>query len=112
MNNRYRFVSHWRVCGDMQEVYEIISDPLAYPRWWPSVYLDTRLVAPGDEHGRGKRVRYHTKGWLPYTLRWESCATEVDPPQHLSIRATGDFNGRGKWTIEQHGDFVNITFHW
>jgi hypothetical protein len=112
MSNRYEFVTHWHVRGDVREVYLLISDPLDYPRWWPSVYLETSLVAAGDEHGRGARVRYFTKGWLPYTLHWESCATELDPPQRVVIRATGDFNGRGEWRLEQRSDFVDATFHW
>ena len=60
----------------------------------------------------GKRVRLHTKGWLPYTLRWESCSTESARPYRLAIRAVGDFDGRGIWTLEQDGQYVNVTFDW
>jgi len=111
-SNEYHFITRWRVQGASDEVYDLISHPLEYPRWWPAVYLQTEEVAPGDERGVGRRIRLHTKGWLPYTLHWESCSTESARPRRLAIRATGDFDGRGIWTLEQEGQFVNITFDW
>lgn len=110
--NQYKFLTRWRVRATPQQVYDLISDPLDYPRWWPAVYLDTKQLAPGDAHGLGRRVHYHTKGWLPYKLRWESCSTEADCPRRIAIRATGDFDGRGIWTFESDGEFVNVTFDW
>jgi hypothetical protein len=69
-------------------------------------------LEPGDANGIGRRFRFHTKGWLPYTLRWESQVTEIDPPNRLVIRATGDFDGRGIWTLQQQGGAVAVDFDW
>jgi hypothetical protein len=60
-------------------------------------------LSPGEAHRIGRRVRLLTKGWLPSKLRWESRATEADPPRRLAIAATGDFEGRGIWSLEQNG---------
>ena len=111
-SNEYRFITRWRVQGTADEVYDLISHPLDFPRWWPSVYLQTDELDPGDVSGIGRRVSLHTKGWLPYTLRWESCSTESSKPQRLAISASGDFVGRGVWTLNQDGDFVNLVFDW
>ena len=111
-SNEYHFITHWRVRGTADEVYDLISGPLDYPRWWPSVYLQTEELALGDDNGLGRRIRLHTKGWLPYTLRWDSCSTEAARPVRLAIRASGDFDGRGIWTLAQDGDSVNLTFDW
>lgn len=111
-SNEYHFITRWRVRATAEEVYDLVSHPLDYPRWWPSVYLKTEEVASGDKNGIGRRVQLHTKGWLPYTLRWESCSTEAVRPQRLAIRATGDFDGRGIWIIDQDERFVNVTFDW
>src|SRR5437660_1762581 len=100
MNNEYHFVTHWQIRGTPDEVYELISKPLNYPIWWPSVYLATTPIAAAETNAAQPRTRYHTKGWLPYTLRWESAVTEAIPPRRLVIRATGDFDGRGIWTFE------------
>ena len=116
MSNQYHFITRWRVRATAAEVYDLISDPLDYPRWWPSVYLKTTQIAPpqaaGDAGGPGRRIRYLTKGWLPYMLRWESCVADADRPNRIAIRATGDFDGRGIWTFESQDDFVNVTFDW
>jgi len=112
MTNTYHFVSRWRVKGSADEVYDIISQPLEYPRWWPSVYLNCREVAAGAANGTGRRNLFRTKGLLPYTLRWESSITEAAPPDRLEFEAAGDFEGRGVWTFVQDGGFVDITFDW
>jgi uncharacterized protein YndB with AHSA1/START domain len=112
MTNDYHFITHWKVEASAEEVYDLISDPLGYPRWWKSVYLQTEELERGDESGVGRRFRMHTKGFLPYTLRWESCTIEAKPSQRLQIRASGDFDGRGIWTIKQNGRLVEVQFDW
>ena len=110
--NEYHFITRWRAEGTADEVYDLIRDPLDLPRWWPSVYLRVVEISPGDEQGIGRRVHMHTKGWLPYTLDWDSCSTEATRPRRLALRASGDFKGQGIWNFEQDGRFVNITFDW
>ena len=112
MTNSYYFITRWRVQATAEEAFAIISDPLEYPRWWPEVYLATADLLPGHPGGVGRRVRLHTRGWLPYTLRWESTVTEVSRPHRLEIRASGDFNGRGIWSLVEDGEFCDITFDW
>jgi hypothetical protein len=38
--------------------------------------------------------------------------SENKKPYGFTIKAYGDFNGRGIWTFEQDGDYCNITFDW
>ena len=76
------------------------------------MYLDVRRSTPPDERGLRQRVRLHTKGWLPYTLQWELVVTRAAIPSTSAIEATGDFVGRGIWTITQDGAFVNATYDW
>jgi len=112
MNNRYEFISRWRIEGTCGEVADVLGDPLAAPRWWPSVYLDAEETRPADARGLGQRVALHTRGWLPYTLRWEVEVTESRYPHGSTLVARGDFDGRGVWTFEQDGPFVNATYDW
>ncbi len=112
MTNTYHLVSRWRVKARAEEVYDIVSQPLEYPRWWPAVYLNVREIAPGGRGGVGRRVRLHTKGWLPYTLRWEATTTAAESPRRIAIEASGDFNGKGVWTFTQDGEFVDIQYDW
>lgn len=108
----YAFLTHWRIEGTCGEVADVLGDPLALPRWWPSVYLDVRELRPPDARGLGRRVALHTKGWLPYTIRWEFEVVESRYPNGYTIVADGDFDGRGVWTLEQDGAFVDVTYDW
>ncbi len=110
--NEYHFVSQWRVEGTCGEVADVLGDPVALARWWPSVYLAVQELRPGDSRGVGRRVKLHTKGWLPYTLTWELEVVESRYPYGFTITAAGDFDGRGVWTFEQDGAAVNITYDW
>jgi uncharacterized protein YndB with AHSA1/START domain len=112
MNNDYAFLTHWRFKATVDQVYDLISEPLEYPRWWPSVYLEITELDPGDATGIGQRLRLHTRGWLPYTILWESVATEIERPRRLAIRALGDFDGAGIWTLTQDGEFTDVLFDW
>jgi hypothetical protein len=81
-------------------------------RWWPSVYLDVQELEPGDKNGIGKVVSLFTKGWLPYTLRWQFRVTANRSPYGFSLEAWGDFVGTGNWTFAQNDHWVNITYDW
>jgi len=111
-DNRYHFLTEWRVEGTCGEVADILGDPLSLARWWPSVYLRVDQIAPPDARGVGRRVALLTKGWLPYTLRWEFEVVESRYPHGFTIVAQGDFDGRGVWTFEQNGRFVDIRYDW
>jgi hypothetical protein len=105
VNDRYHFITRWRFRAAPDEVFAIISDPLDYPRWWPSVYLSMRELGP-------KRVRVVTRGWLPYKLRWDAETIEAQEPERLVIRAAGDFEGTGVWSLASDGDYTDVTFDW
>lgn len=110
-SNDYRFITHWHVQGTMKEVTDILGNANDLVRWWPSVYLSVKTLKEGDEKGLGKEVSLYTKGWLPYTLRWNFRVSEVTE-NSFTITAWGDFDGRGIWTFEQDGSLVNITYDW
>jgi hypothetical protein len=111
-SNQYRFVTRWQVEGTCGEVADVIGEPMELTRWWPAVYLAVQEIARPDARGLGGRVRLRTKGWLPYTLTWEFVVTESRYPYGLTLEAFGDFVGRGVWTFEQDGPFVNVTYDW
>jgi hypothetical protein len=100
------------VRSTVEEVTEIIGNARDLARWWPSVYLDVQEIEPGGEDGVGKVIDLYTKGWLPYTLRWQFRVTEVRRGQRVRLEAWGDFVGRGIWTFEPDGEWVKITYDW
>lgn len=111
-SNDYHFVTHWRVEASIEEVWRLISDARDMPRWWPSVYLNVRQLEAGDENGLGNVFELHTRGWLPYTLRWQLRVTELQFPTGYSFAAFGDFVGRGVWVFMQDGSRADVRFDW
>ena len=110
-SNEYHFITHWRVKSTIKEVADILDNAADLVRWWPAVYLDVQVLQPGNEQGLGKVVSLYTKGWLPYTLRWQFRVTQVRA-DGFTLEAWGDFEGRGIWTFEQDGPLVNVTYDW
>ena len=110
----YHFITNWQVEATCKEVYTILKEADDLDRWWPSVYLDVATRQKGDTHGLGKIVELYTKGWLPYTLKWQFRVTEVHPDtcSGFSLEAFGDFVGRGIWTFEQESNNCNINYDW
>jgi len=109
--NDYHFITRWRIHGAIDEIGHILADASGLTRWWPSVYLDVRELAPGDARGLGKVLDLYTKGWLPYTLRWQCRISEIGP-DGFTLQAEGDFVGRGIWTFAQEGEWALITYDW
>ncbi len=110
--NEYHFITHWRVSASCEEVYRTLEDINALTAWWPSVYLDVKVLEKGLAGGVGKVVALYTKGWLPYTLRWQFKVTSTSFPKGFALDAIGDFNGAGVWSFTQDGNDCQITYDW
>jgi hypothetical protein len=113
LSAEYNFITNWRLQGTAQEVSAVLEEPLGLARWWPSVYLEVKILEPGDPvtHA-GRVIGLYTKGWLPYTLRWSFTVTESRAPHGFTLVARGDFVGTGIWTITQDGNFVDVRYDW
>jgi hypothetical protein len=108
----YHFRTRWRVRGTREEVAEVLGDADDLVRWWPSVYLDVRVIEEGGAGGVGRVVDLWTKGWLPYTLRWRFTTTRSSGVDGFQLRAEGDFVGTGTWVFKQDGEWVNAYYDW
>src|SRR5512135_3377092 len=95
LSNDYHFITTWRVTATLTEVNDLIGNAPDLARWWPAVYLQAKELQAGDAYGLGKVVDLYTKGWLPYTLRWQFRVIESHYPHGFTLEAWGDFVGRG-----------------
>ncbi len=119
-SNEYHLVTRWSLPATPEEIADILfRDAEDMARWWPSVYLRVRLLEAGDEHGVGALVALHTKGFLPYTLRWNFRVTEADLPNRLRLDSEGDFIGRGIWRLTPlravdgvDGPLTEVEYDW
>ncbi len=89
--NDYQFITHWRVPGTLNEVADILRKAEDLPRWWPAVYLDVKVLEPGDADGVGKVVDLYTKGWLPLHLALAISRHRIELSIWLFARSVGRF---------------------
>lgn len=109
----YHFFTVWTLEASPEEVYQILEQPEDLPRWWGSVYLSVRIAHPGRPGGLGKVAELHTKGWLPYTLKWAFEVTQTDYPYGFSLQARGDFLGTGIWRFTRmSGGRCEVSYDW
>src|SRR5437763_9166152 len=106
----YHFVTEWRVTATVDEVKAILGDGPSLPRWWPSVYLSVDVIERGGPGGAGAVIDLHTKGWLPYTLRWRLSITDPLTDAGFALAADGDLEGTGRWRFAPNGPEVGITY--
>jgi hypothetical protein len=109
--NDYQFYTDWYLEARRDLVYDVLFDGGDFPRWWPEVYLAARVEAAADG-GRGTRIHLHTRGRLPYTLRWTAEIVACERPKGFTLQATGDFVGRGIWAFTQDGRVTHAHFDW
>jgi hypothetical protein len=124
--NDYDFFTVWRVPGTVDEVTAILTDADSLPVWWPSVYLSVVPTPaaggspgekdPGNEDddisSTKQSYHLHTKGWLPYTLRWTMTPHEPVTREGFGLSAAGDLRGTGRWSFVPDGPETVVTYRW
>lgn len=109
MANDYHFLTEWHFNATEDEIRTILGDATDLPRWWRAVYISAERIQAGDANGIGETIRLHTKGYLPYTLKWDFIVVQSNP---LTLEAKGDFVGRGIWTFEPQGETTIVRYDW
>jgi len=104
--------TRWEVEATPDEVFSILEDATALPRWWPAMYLEVTEVDAGGADGVGRVLSYVSKAWLPHTVRWSARITSFQRPATLEFESFGDLEGRGSWTLEAAGSTCVVTHRW
>lgn len=108
---RYRFVTRWRLEAPIDRVYQALSHPAQWPRWWPGL-VDVEPLARGDRRGIGRSYRYTWQSRLGYRLRFAIRVTRVRAPTLIEAEARGDLEGVGRWELSETGDGTEVRYHW
>ena len=70
------------------------------------------VLEPGDTDGVGELARYSWRSVLPYTLRFDSRVTRVEPPHLIEGHATGELEGVGIWRLFAGPDTTAVLYSW
>ncbi len=107
----YQFESEWVLTAPIQEVFEVMSRPGDYTKWWKSV-KHSRLVEEGDADGVGARATYSIRSPLGYSMHFDINVVEVDRPHRIRSLARGDLIGTGTHLFEIRGEGTAVTYLW
>jgi uncharacterized protein YndB with AHSA1/START domain len=108
----YSFRMTWEFEAPIQRVWEMISNPAPWPRWWKNCKDVERLREP-DAGGIGGVQRFSMQTQLPYTLRFEITSTRSEPPQVLAGDVGGQLRGTVRWELAQTSpEITTIRYFW
>ncbi|HEY2846771.1 MAG TPA: SRPBCC family protein [Pyrinomonadaceae bacterium] len=108
----YEFVTHWNINAPLASTYAAIEDADSWPQWWPGVVSSVELT-PGDDSGLGSIRRTVWRSALPYNLEFDSEVVNIEKNRSIEVRAFGQLDGRGVWTLESDGDDkTRVRYDW
>lgn len=106
----YSFVTTWRLHAPIADVWQALNDAERYHEWWPGMVAFRKLNP--EVIGVGAKSERAVRGRLPYTLRYQTTTTRVDPPRELAYDASGDLVGRGRFVLSEQGEWTQVIFYW
>ena len=101
----YHFVTHWKIKGSPERIFEILQDGARYSEWWTPAYTRTRRI--GD-----KEVEAVVRARVPYSLTFTTVQVRERLPLELEIRSKGELEGTGLWKLQAAGEFTQVDFYW
>jgi hypothetical protein len=109
----YSFLTTWCVAAPLERVWDVISDPLGYPDWWPGVRKVT-VLEPGEDGpgGVGTLYRQEWRSKLPYSLEFDSRVTRIEAPHLLAGQASGELTGAGIWRLFEGPSGTVALYNW
>jgi uncharacterized protein YndB with AHSA1/START domain len=99
----YSFITIWRFPQPIERVWSAINTPEDYPRWWPNI-LFYQCLTPENPRGVGAQGRRAVRGFLPYSLHYNTVIIKSDPPHELTYTADGDLVGDGRFVLKELAD--------
>jgi Polyketide cyclase / dehydrase and lipid transport len=107
----YHFVTTYELEAPIDQVWQALRDFNHYPTWSKGIFHAQQLASAATD-GVGDKIRYKVKGRLPFTLAFDATVTQVDPPRILELRASGELEGVGRWTLNQDGTITTAEYTW
>ena len=115
MSARYHFVSTFRVVGDPERVWQVLSDVEDWGLWWGCLERSEAVSAASGHRGSpavGSAYRHTLRSPLGYRLRYVIRIAGIEPQRSVDAEASGDLVGRGRAVAEVAGDEATIRFLW
>jgi len=106
----YNFETNWKFEADIEQIWGLINE-CNYGEWWEG--LDSKRVkSESTKLAVGDRFRLYFTTKLPYQLSFESEVVKLVSPTYLEIKAIGELEGQGVWTLSQEGSITHVHCIW
>jgi uncharacterized protein YndB with AHSA1/START domain len=92
---------------DPDAVWEVLSRPEDFPRWWPWL---RRVDADGLIEGT--TARCHIRAPIPWSLHLSMQVERVVPVQRIEVRAGGDLEGPASLELAEHPEGTAARLMW
>jgi len=110
--HHFVLTSRWRVDASADEVWRLLTDIEAWPRWWRHVRR-ARITERGDADHVGRIVELDWATALPYRLHLRVTTTRIERGCQIEGRTDGDLHGQGLWVIEAASPAAtDVTYRW
>ncbi len=110
-STEFSFTSRWSVPATGSDVWQVLSDPGTWPRWWPGI-RSAQIVRHGDAHRVGERTVLRVGSPLGYTLRFGVELQSIDPMRKATARVVGDLRGTGTWSLAESAHGASMVIQW
>lgn len=105
----FDLVSHWRLHAPIDRVWDALVDIESWPLWWPYV-RSVRLLRPARADGLGCQQRIEWATRLPYGLVIDVETIDLQKPELLRGRSTGQLQGQGIWLLRFEDGTTDVTY--
>jgi hypothetical protein len=106
----YNFETNWKFEADIEQIWGLINE-FNYGEWWEG--LDSkRIKSESTKLAVGDRFMLFFTTKLPYQLSFESEVVKLESPTYLEIKAFGELEGQGVWTLSQEGSITHVQCIW
>lgn len=107
----YHFVTNWHFHAPIERVWDELIHVSAWPTWW-SCWRKAQYRGGEAQSQLGSIIDNEVKGTLPYSLRFTTEVTRLQPPNLLELKSSGELDGTGKFVLEQDDDGTAVTYYW
>ena len=111
MNARYALTTQWWIECPVEPVWDALTAPETWPRWWR--YVDSVVpIQAGDADGIGAVRRYTWSSRLPYRLVFDMETTVLVKRSRIEGVAQGELCGTGRWDIAPDARGTRVRYVW
>lgn len=107
----YSFVTKWHFDAPVEKVWDELTDALSWPSWWSS-YRKVAYRGTITRLTPGAVSDNEVRGQLPYSLRFTTVITTVDPYKGYELESSGDLAGKGKFVLQPKDGGTDVTYFW